>query len=294
MPWRQFVLQLGGLDAEAVETVFERHGALAVTLSDAADNPVLEPLPGETPLWQDTCLTGLFDEDFDPAALRRDLEGQFGLENLPPNRTETLEDRAWEREWLNDFKPTRFGQRLWVCPVESDPPAEAETVIRLDPGLAFGTGTHPTTALCLEQLDLCHISGTRILDFGCGSGILAIGALLLGAKSAMAYDIDNQAIIASRSNAEQNGVQDRLTATTDSRSLGDGYDIVLANILAGPLMDMAESIAGRVGPGGKLILSGVLSDQGQAVMNSYSDWIEFDDPVIRDDWVCLAGQKREG
>ena len=292
MAWRQFVLQLDSLDAEAVEQVFDRHGALAVTLSDAADDPVLEPRPGETPLWQQTRMTGLFDEAFDANALIADLQQTFGLDALPPWRTETLEDRAWEREWLKDFKPTRFGKRLWVCPVDADAPTDAEVIIRLDPGLAFGTGTHATTALCLEKLDAVDVSGKRILDFGCGSGILAIGALLLGAESAMGYDIDEQAVIASRDNAQKNGVQDRLDATTDIRTVGDGYDVVLANILAGPLMDLAEDIVSRLRPGGTIALSGILSGQAESVTERYASWIEFEAPLERDDWVCLAGTRR--
>ena len=294
MPWRQIVLRLGDLDAGAVEALFERHGAQAVTLSDAADDPVLEPLPGETPLWRETSLTGLFDVDFDSAALLEALRDRFGLAKPPEISIETLEDRAWEREWLRDFKATRFGNGLWVCPVDAPSPDDSAAVIRLDPGLAFGTGTHPTTALCLEQIDKIDVSGMRVLDFGCGSGILAIGALLLGAGSAMAFDIDNQAIIASKSNAAQNGVADRLQATADAAELGRGYSLVLANILAGPLMELAAELSNRLAPGGTLLLSGILSEQARSVMQSYECWIEFEPPSERDGWVCLRGTRTAG
>ena len=292
MGWRQFVLQLGSLDAGAVEDVFVRNGALAVTLRDAADDPVLEPMPGETPLWRETSVTGLFDESFDAAALVDDLGREFGPDRLSTYATEVLEDRAWEREWLKDFRPTRFGNRLWVSPVDAEVPEGAEAIIRLDPGLAFGTGTHPTTALCLEKIDGLDVSGKRVLDFGCGSGILALGTLLLGAESAMAYDIDQQAIIASRSNAAQNGVLERLHATTDRSAIGGNYDLVLANILSGPLIDLADDILSRLAAGGTLVLSGILQGQADSVRNRYHMNVEFGKPSVRDDWVCLSGMKR--
>jgi len=293
MRWRQFVLKLGSLDADAVEDLLIRHGALAVTLRDAADDPVLEPLPGETPLWRETSITGLYDADFDPAALLEDLRREFGRNFSSTCDTEVLEDRAWEREWLKDFRPMRFGKRLWVCPVDATAPDEDGVIIRLDPGLAFGTGTHPTTALCLERLDGLDVSEGQVLDFGCGSGILAIGALLLGARSAMAYDIDEQAIVATRANAAQNGVAERLEATTDPAAIAGEYDLVLANILAGPLIDLAGEITPRLAPGGTLVLSGILSSQVDSVVERYAPDVAFADPASREDWVCLTGRKRD-
>lgn len=291
MSWRQFVMNLQALELERVEAIFYRHGALAITYSDAADDPVLEPLPGETPLWQNSCITGLFPESTDFAPLESDLLREFDIEDLPPRRVEDLEDRAWEREWLRDFRPMQFGERLWVCPVHGESPAAPAVVIRLDPGLAFGTGTHATTALCLERLESMDVNEKRVLDFGCGSGILAIGALILGARDAMAYDIDPQAVTATLSNAVQNEVGDRLQATDDPVQLGGGYDVVLANILAGPLVELAKDITDRLVPGGKLVLSGILADQAGALLEAYGSRIRFDEPLLLDGWACLSGER---
>jgi len=292
MRWRQFILNLQGLDAEQVEAVFAGHHALAITYSDAADDPVLEPLPGETPLWQHTCITGLFDASFDAAALAADLRRTLSLEALPPSRVEVLEDRAWEREWLKDFRPLRFGRRLWVCPTHAEPEAADAICVRLDPGLAFGTGTHPTTALCLEFLDRTDVSEKRVLDFGCGSGILVVAAVMLGASRAMGYDIDPQAVTATRSNAAANGVAARLAATAVLDEVGQGYDLVLANILAKPLYELAEDIVMRLNAGGSLVLSGLLLSQCDALCERYREWVSFEPPAGKHGWACLVGQKR--
>lgn len=287
-------MHLETLDGERVEEVLERHGALAVTYSDAADDPVLEPLPGETPLWRESCVTGLFDADADMEALTRDLEQSLRLSALPPYRIEALDDRAWEREWLRDFEPMRFGRRLWVFPVDAeDTTGSGEAIIiRLDPGLAFGTGTHATTALCLEKLDGLALTGTQVLDYGCGSGILAIGALLLGAARATGYDIDPQAVTATMNNAKQNRVDDRLAATLQRSELGGAYEVVIANILARPLVEMAGDIGARVEDGGTLILSGILESQADAVAEAYADRFDFDRATIREGWACLSGTRR--
>jgi ribosomal protein L11 methyltransferase len=291
MSWRQFVMNLRDLEAAVVEGVLDRHGALAVTYSDAADDPVLEPLPGETPLWQDTCITGLFDETTDFGPLRDDLKQSLGLEELPPSRIEVLEDREWAREWLKDFRAMKFGNNLWVCPVGTDAPERPATVIHLDPGLAFGTGSHPTTALCLEALSEMDVTEKQVLDFGCGSGILAIGALLLGARETMAYDIDPQAVSATLKNAAQNGVDGRLAASDDPTDVHADYDIVLANILARPLIELTRNIAGRLKPGGTLVLSGILAEQCDAVAEAYRNYVKFDEPRLRDGWACLTGTR---
>ncbi len=296
MAWRQFIMDLGVLDSEAVETVFERFGASSVTLTDAGDNPVLEPGPGETPLWADTKITGMFSPDIDLQGLRDGLLTEFGLAELPSHRIETLEDRAWEREWLKDFGPMQFGERLWIHPKGSRPFSDDAVVIYLDPGLAFGTGTHATTALCLEWLDGVPMEGKSVLDYGCGSGVLAIAALKLGCDSAVAMDIDPQAVIATRQNASDNDVAENLRVLGLASEIEGEFDVVVANILAGPLVQFAESITLTLRRGGMLTMSGVLCEQADDVMAAYEAWIDFDDPAFREQdgqiWSRLNGIRR--
>jgi ribosomal protein L11 methyltransferase len=291
MNWQQFTMQLGALSPELVEAVFERHGACSVTLSDAGDDPVFEPAPGETRLWADTRITGLFGADTDLGRLHDDLLRSFMLQELPGYRVESLPERDWEREWLKDFRPMAFGRRLWICPGGFEVDATDAVVVRLDPGLAFGTGTHPTTALCLEWLDSIDLKGCRVLDYGCGSGILAIAALLLGAQSAVGFDIDPQAITASRQNAARNGVADRLTTTSQGAELAGQFNVLLANILASPLIDNAASISALLKPGGLLALSGILGNQVDAVRGAYRGSVQFAASRTKDDWVLLTGQR---
>jgi ribosomal protein L11 methyltransferase len=296
MEWQQFVMNLETLNPASVEEVLIRHGAQSVTFSDAGDVPVLEPGPGETPLWNNTRITGLFDPGVDMAAVLADLRSSLALDQLPDHRLETLADRDWEREWLRDFGPMQFGRRLWVCPADSEPDRSNAVIVRLDPGLAFGTGTHATTAMCLEWLDAIDLQGRTVLDYGCGSGVLAIAALKLGCKQAHAMDIDVQAVTATRENAAQNGVQDRLTVSAPEREIDGQFDVVLANILAGPLVELAGSISDRVRSGGQLALSGILSEQAPEVLEAYAPWVDFDEPEFRQQdgqtWTRLTGRKR--
>src|SRR5210317_1813926 len=224
-------MDLDSLDPDAVEEVFIHLGAASVTLSDAGDNPVLEPAPGETPLWSHTRITGMFPGDADMDAFRKGLLGALGVAELPDHRIEDLADRAWEREWLKDFGAMRFGERLWICPTGSDVDDEEAVIVHLDPGLAFGTGTHPTTALCLEWLDGQDVAGKQVVDYGCGSGILGIASALKGAGKVICIDNDSQALEATAANAERNGV----AAVIDCRLPADyarpSADLVLANIL---------------------------------------------------------------
>jgi ribosomal protein L11 methyltransferase len=298
MDWRQFVMDLDQLNPDRVEEVLLRHGAGSITFTDAGDNPVLEPQPGEAPLWSETRISGLFSPDTDFAALKDDLLRSLGIETLPRHAVEQLADRDWEREWLRDFAPMRFGSRLWVCPGDSAVDDPDAVIVRLDPGLAFGTGTHPTTALCLDWLEGLSLAGRSVLDYGCGSGILAVAALRLGANRALAYDIDPQAITATRANAGRNGVAERIVATLEPAQLEPDYDIVVANILGGPLIEMAETLCGYFRNGSLLALSGILSQQADDVMAAYSRWIEFDAPAERTQggqtWVRLTGRKIEG
>jgi ribosomal protein L11 methyltransferase len=295
MQWQQFVMRLEALNPESVEAIFLRHGAHSVTFSDAGDRPVLEPAPGETPLWNDTRITGLFGTDADLDSLEIDLRDSLELEQLPRHRIEALEDRDWEREWLKDFGPMRFGERLWICPADTEADDDA-IVVRLDPGLAFGTGTHATTAMCLEWLDSAGLEGRTLLDYGCGSGVLAIAALKLGCSQALAMDIDVQAVTATGQNAAQNGVQSRLTVTASADDIEGQFDIVVANILAGPLAELAASIAQHVKIGGLLTLSGILSEQVDDVLDAYAPWMDFEEPVFRSQsgqtWTRLTGRRR--
>lgn len=286
-------MALDGLDAARVEAALEDLGAGAVTYSDAGDSPVLEPAPGETPLWPATLVTALFDDTLDVDALSAGLRAALELDELPAWRVETLADRAWEREWLRDFRPMRFGKRLRVCPTGSvveDPDA---VVLDMDPGLAFGTGTHATTALCLEWLDAARIAERRVLDYGCGSGILAIAALLLGAREATATDIDPQALTATRANAARNDVAGRLGVVAPDE-LGDtAFDVVLANILAAPLAALAPRLAGLTRGGGEIVLSGILASQADEIRAAYEPWFEIAPAVAREDWIMISGRRRE-
>jgi ribosomal protein L11 methyltransferase len=296
MQWQQFVMRLEALNPESVEAIFLRHGAHSVTFSDAGDIPLLEPAPGETPLWNDTRITGLFGSDADLDSLEIDLRDSLELEQLPQHRVEALEDRDWEREWLKDFGPMRFGKRLWICPADTQADDDA-VIVRLDPGLAFGTGTHATTAMCLEWLDSASLEGRTLLDYGCGSGVLAIAALKLGCSRALAMDIDVQAVTATGQNAAQNGVQSRLRVTASADDIEGQFDVVVANILAGPLAELAASIAQHVKIGGLLTLSGILSEQVDDLLDAYAPWIDFEEPAFRSQggqtWTRLTGRRRQ-
>jgi len=290
MPWLQLSLEAADIDPQTLSEFFEQQGALSVTFVDAADQPLFEPAPGTTPLWSSTRITALFAAGADRSALRQQLAAQFGAEVPQRLVEETLADQDWERVWLDQFQPMRFGERLWVCPAGQLPPVDGETVIiDLDPGLAFGTGTHPTTALCLEWLDAHAPAGRAVLDYGCGSGILAIAALKLGAQSVWAVDIDEQALWSSRENAAHNAVAARLQTGLPEQLPEQVFDLVLANILANPLIGLAPQLAARVRVGGELVLSGILKDQAAAVSGAYRRWFVMSEAVERDGWVRLHG-----
>lgn len=303
MPFVQLTLSIGAADPEPYEDALLAAGATSITLQDAGDDPVLEPAPGTTPLWPRVQIRALFDESVDREAVLDLLRAELA-QPLADARFETIADRAWEREWLKDFHPMRFGERLWICPGGQRPTsaalagnsdAEPPCFIELDPGLAFGTGTHPTTALCLEWLDGAPLSGKRIIDYGCGSGVLAIAALRLGAATVLAIDIDPQAQLATLDNARRNGVEGALTV--GGPELADGTsaveaDILLANILAEPLQELAPRFASLLRPGGSIVLSGILTSQFPAVASRYAPWFDIAPAKLRDDWVRLDGHRR--
>ena len=275
-----------------MELLLEKMGALSVTLGDAADEALLEPAPGESPLWQRTRISGLFTQESDPERLRRELVHTLGEEIGQNLECEALEDRQWERVWLDNFRPMKFGRNLWICP-DGQRPFEEGNFIDLDPGLAFGTGTHPTTALCLDWLDTQQPVDARVVDFGCGSGILAIAALKLGAREVVAIDHDPQALDATRANAEKNGVLGRLRIV-HSASLPsiENVDLVLANILAGTLIDLEPTLAALVRPEGRIILSGLLSNQTESVSAAYAGDFDLLQPSTLENWVLLEGRRR--
>lgn len=289
MPDLQLTFDVGSADPAPIEEALTLLGATSITLEDAADNPVLEPAPGETPLWPTIRIRTLFQAHAD----RRAIEA--GLADLLPTATllnfELLGDRLWEREWLRDFHPMRFGRRLWVCP-DGQAAGDAQAVrVALDPGLAFGTGTHPTTALCLEWLDGSELAGCRVIDYGCGSGILAIAALKLGAAEALAFDIDPQARLATRDNAVRNGVADRLTVAATAPHKAASCDALVANILAGPLTELAGRFGTLLRPGGRIALSGVLAGQAETVAAAYGPWFMIGAATVRDGWALLSGSR---
>ncbi|NJD31551.1 MAG: 50S ribosomal protein L11 methyltransferase [Gammaproteobacteria bacterium] len=290
MPFLQLTLDIGRADPGTCEDALFELGAVSVTLEDAADDPVLEPAPGETPLWPTVRVKALFDVDTD----RADLSQRLAVlaPGAPPPRFEAIADKAWEREWLKDFAPMRFGRRLWVCP-GGMPAGDPDAVrVELDPGLAFGTGTHPTTAMCLEWLDGAELLGRDVVDYGCGSGILAIAALKLGAATVLAMDIDPQALIATRENALRNGITSGLDVTDDPVLTDRSADLLVANILAGPLVELAPRFAAAVRSGGSIVLSGILADQARAVTAAYQPWFDIARTAARDGWGLLSGRRR--
>ncbi|MBI2382679.1 MAG: 50S ribosomal protein L11 methyltransferase [Gammaproteobacteria bacterium] len=293
MPWLQ--LSVVSAHPEFAEEVMLAHGAASVILVDAADDPVFEPWPGQTPLWRHTRTVGMFPAGHDLDAVETALRTTLPDGDKLPIARSRLEDQEWVRVWLKDWKPLRFGAHLWVSPQEKlaeidDPQA---IVVMLDPGLAFGTGTHPTTALCLDWLAAQDLRGRTVLDYGCGSGILAVAALKLGAASAVGVDIDPQALLATRDNAVANGVGDRMRTYLPEILPAAAYDVVLANILARPLVDLAPRLAPCVKPGGSIVMAGLLTRQADEVRAAYAPFVGFGAGAVRDDWQRLDGTRRQ-
>jgi len=282
---------LAALNPEAVEAALFETGASSITFSDRGDEPVLEPKPGEIKLWNDTLVRALFDESQNPARSIDHLATRLGEHITSAARIRPVAERVWERVWLDDWKSLRFGRRLWVCPRAAEPPQDMDAVVvRLDPGLAFGTGTHPTTALCLQMLDALPLSGRSVIDYGCGSGILGIAALKLGAAHVIAVDLDPQALLATRENAISNGVSSRLETRGVPAALPPA-NCVVANILAGPLIELAPILTAACSLEGDLILSGLLKTQAYAVRAAYTSAFDMVQVVGRDDWCCIHARR---
>lgn len=297
MPWLQVKIATTPILAENFEDLLLDSGALSVTYQDTQDQPIYEPELGTTPLWRNTTISALFDAQNDMQALRAELndacnnsEMQASIDSLS---IEILEDKDWERQWMKSYKPMQFGNRLWVCPSWCDVPDPNAVNLMLDPGLAFGTGTHPTTELCLRWLDSIDVTDQEITDYGCGSGILGIAALLLGAKSVLAVDIDSQALQATQTNLLRNNLAPtRLSTYLPENAPQRETQILVANILSGPLVELAPIIAQRVRHKGLIALSGLLAEQQQEIINAYSPWFILDQAVLLDGWIRVTGVRK--
>ncbi len=293
MGWLQLRLVAAADRIEALEDALLDTGALSVTLGDHHDTPILEPGVGETPLWPVVELSALFDENADPAEVSTALTGATGGDTATTVHWEHIADRAWEREWLQHFRPLCFGEHFWVCPSSmavSDPSA---TVLHLDPGLAFGTGTHPSTALCLQWLADNPPVNARVIDYGCGSGILGIAAVLLGASHVQAVDIDEQALLATRDNATRNALPHGSLEACSPDQLGrsEPADLLLANILAGPLIELAPRLARLLRPGATAVLSGVLHEQAAQVRAAWAPWFDHISTLEHETWCRIELQR---
>lgn len=297
MPWIQLKIDVNPDSAEAYEDLLLNLGSCAVTFEDAADEPMFEPPIGTTPLWRSTRITGMFDAEADVSLLELGLKAGHAEINAttptPPFKIEILEDKDWERQWMDNFHPIQFGQRLWVCPSWKPIPDPNAVNLMLDPGLAFGTGTHPTTSLCLQWLDQQEWSDQIVVDYGCGSGILGIGALLLGAKRVHSTDIDPQALTSSRNNANRNQINEsELTLCYPEDMPIVKADVLLANILAGPLIELAPTLKELIKTGGSIVLSGVLERQADDLIATYEQWFDLDPLATGEGWIRLSGTKR--
>lgn len=291
--WQQIVCRTSRDYQAIISETMETAGAVSITYQDAGDQPVLEPLPGETPLWDDIVVTGLFNE----ASFHNIPATLFLLKNRPDwkikeLKTETIEDQDWERAWMNDFHPMKFGENLWIYPSWSEIPDDDSIKLLLDPGLAFGTGTHPTTALCLEWLDHNPPHNKTVVDYGCGSGILAIAAAKLGAQSIQATDIDEQALLATRDNMQRNHVDSNIITTCFPDALPKHpVDLLLANILSGPLVELSQTLLKLIKPSGYIVLSGILQKQTDDILTAYSPFLKDIQVKQQGDWIRISGQK---
>lgn len=284
--WPQIVFNTDATQAARLESALFASGALSVMYQDEQDQPILEPAPGEVRLWENIRLVGLY-------ALKQNLDDivsgltlAYGAP-LPEHKWIPLSDRQWERVWMDEFQPMQFGPSLWICPTHCDPVDPDAINVRLDPGLAFGTGTHPTTRQCLEWLGNKDMHGQVVIDYGCGSGVLGVAAALLGARRVIAVDIDPQAIRATQNNATCNRVDNTLEVGLPPLADGAVADTVLANILFQPLIELAPMFAAMTRSGGALVLSGLLSEQIDEVMLRYNQWFSFDSHSQQDSWALL-------
>ena len=291
MSWLELSVRVSRQNAPLVESLLENEPVLALTMTDDADDPVLEPGVGETPLWPSVCVTALFSGDTAVEPLTHMLSLIPGVDWPHQVNFRKFEDEQWERVWLDRFKPMQFGSGLWIIPGEADIPASAKYALRLDPGLAFGTGTHPTTHLCLEWMDAHDFDAESVVDYGCGSGVLGITAAIKGAKIVDCVDNDPQALIATLDNAKRNGVEGTISAIAPEQFTPQQADVVLANILAGPLIELAPCLSASLRPGGSLALSGILEEQAPELEKAYSADFPGLQKKVLNGWVLLTGIK---
>ncbi len=290
--FQQLRLKTRAESSAELEALLFEHGALSVTYLDAQDQPIYQLEPGGTPLWDDITLLVLFAQSMDLDSLVTLLRFQPSVRNREELQIEEIADQAWERSWMENFQAMQFGQRLWICPSWQDPPDTDAINIMLDPGLAFGSGTHATTSLCLRWLAEQELNDLEVIDYGSGSGVLAIAAALMGAKRVHAVDNDAQAIAATIDNANRNNIGNQQISAYLPEALPElKADLLLANILAEPLHELADHFAALVKPGGRLLLSGILEQQVPPLVESYQRWFTMESPVIEDDWCRLTGTR---
>lgn len=292
MAWLQLTLTTKQDYGRQLGDILMANGAQAVTYRDAKDAPIFEPAPGEVPLWEQTLVTGLFPAETNMTPVIANLKKVSFLQKPLQYKTDQLEDKDWEREWMDNFKPIDFGNGLWVVPSWHQPPVADAANILLDPGMAFGTGTHPTTAMCLRWLAEQDLKGKTVVDFGCGSGVLGIAALKLGAAKCIGTDIDQQALLSTRENAELNGVADRFEVYLPEQTPPVQADIVIANILAGPLQELAPVMLQYLKPEGLIGMSGILRRQAEDVQDAYRPVVEFGPVRFEEEWTFLHGQRQ--
>lgn len=293
MPWLQFTLDVNPNQVPTIDNLFTTLGALAITYNDAGQESLFEPAPNEIKLWNLNRIIALFDANTDADLLATIIRANLPIELDTKLNYQLLKDQEWERVWLNNFSVKCFGKRLWICPNGQRPTQADAVIVDLDPGLAFGTGSHPTTAMCLEWLDQCDLNGYSVLDYGCGSGILAIAAAQLGAKFVTAVDYDPQALEATQANALNNNVAERLHICSPEAITTQYYDFVLANILAGTLITLEPQLAHFTRPGGHIILSGILDYQTSQVVNAYQHHFALNTPIQIQDWILLSGIRND-
>ncbi len=297
MNWQQLIVRIHDKHSDAISDILTQSGSDAVTIQDAEDQPIFEPLPDTMPLWAELQVTGLFSAAKDLKPIITKIKEYLGFE--PVFKIEILEDKDWIRAWMDDFEPMQFGKKLWICPSWHQPPDKNAVNISLDPGLAFGTGTHPTTALCLRWLDSYSdnnkIKDQVFIDYGCGSGILSVAALQLGAKVVYAVDIDPQAIQASTDNAIKNNQQEKLKTflpnAFNQQHKKLQCDVLMANILCAPLLELGEFFSSKVKQKGQIILSGILFEQAKKILSHYQQWFDLDPIEQQGDWIRVSGIK---